>query len=130
MAGSSPLWDPYAAAGQAAFSDALNPLFPPPVLLLRALPAVPGFNLLVAAPFPLAALGMWLFLRRHVSEASAALGAIVFSASGPVVSTGGFPSFLIVSIVTALTLAVVARRHVPIATPFESSARADRSERR
>jgi len=92
MAGSWPLWDPYAAAGQAAFSDALNQLFLPPVLLLRALPAVPGFNLLVAAPFPLAAVGMWLFLRRHVSETSAALGAIVFAASGPVVSTGNFPN--------------------------------------
>jgi len=92
MAGSWPLWDPYAAAGQAAFSDALNQLFLPPVLLLRALPAVPGFNLMVAAPFPLAALGTWLFLRRHVSGASAALGAIVFSASGPVVSTGNFPN--------------------------------------
>src|SRR6266576_1105280 len=92
VAGSWPLWDPYAAAGQAAFSDALNQLFLPPVLLLRALPAVPGFNLLVAAPFPLAALGMWLFLRRHVSETSAAFGAIVFSASGPVVSTANFPN--------------------------------------
>jgi hypothetical protein len=59
---------------------------------LRALPAVPGFNLLVAAPFPLAAFGMWLFLRRHFSQTSAALGAIVFSASGPVVSTGNFPN--------------------------------------
>src|SRR6202035_704258 len=58
MAGSWPLWDPYAAAGQATFPDALNQLFLPPVLLLRALPAVPGFNLLVAAPFPVAALGM------------------------------------------------------------------------
>src|SRR6185436_6337922 len=92
MAGSWPLWDPYAAAGQAVFSDALNQLFLPPVLLLRTLPAVPGFNLLVAAPFPLAALGMWLFLRRHVSGLSSAFGAIVFSASGPVVSTGNFPN--------------------------------------
>jgi hypothetical protein len=92
VAGSWPLWDPYAAAGQAAFSDALNQLFLPPVLLLRMLPVIPGFNLLVAAPFPLAALGMWLFLRRHVSETSAAFGAIVFSASGPVVSTGNFPN--------------------------------------
>jgi hypothetical protein len=92
MAGSWPLWDPYAAAGQAVFSDALNQLFLPPVLLLRVLPAVPGFNLLVAAPFPLAALGMWLFLRHHFSQTSAALGAIVFSASGPVVSTGNFPN--------------------------------------
>jgi hypothetical protein len=92
MAGSWPLWDPYAAAGQAVFPDALNQLFLPPAALLRVLPAVPGFNLLVAAPFPLAALGMWLFLRRHVSGASAALGAIVLSAGGPVVSTGNFPN--------------------------------------
>jgi hypothetical protein len=35
---------------------------------------------------------MWLFLRRHVSAASAALGAIVFSASGPVVSSANFPN--------------------------------------
>jgi hypothetical protein len=92
MAGSWPLWDPYSAAGQAAFSDALNQLFLPVVLLLRTLPAVPGFNLLVAAPFPLAALGMWFFLRRRVCEPGAAFGAIVFSASGPVVSTANFPN--------------------------------------
>jgi membrane protein YfhO len=92
VSGSWPLWDPYAAAGQSASSDAMNQLFLPPVLLLRALPSVPGFNLLVAAPFPLAALGMWLLLRRHLSATSAALGAIVFSASGPVVSTGNFPN--------------------------------------
>src|SRR4029077_17440128 len=90
--GSWPLWDPYAAAGQAGFSDAPNQFFLPPVRLLRAPPAAPGFNLLGRAPFPLAALGMWLFLRRHFSQTSAALGAIVFSASGPVVSTGNFPN--------------------------------------
>ena len=92
IGGSWPLWDPYAAAGQAAFSDALNQWFLPPVLLLRALPEVAGFNLLVAAPFPLAALGMWLFLRRHGSAPGAAFGAIVFAAGGPVVSTANFPN--------------------------------------
>jgi hypothetical protein len=90
--GSWPLWDPYAAAGQPAFPDALNQLFLPPAILLRLLPAIPGFNLIVMLPFPLAALGTWLFLRRHVSEMSAALGAVVFAASGPVVSTGNFPN--------------------------------------
>src|SRR5262245_38631747 len=92
LAGSWPLWDPYLAAGQAAFPDALNQMFLPPVLLLRVLPPIPGFNLLVLIPFPLAALGTWLFLRRHVSEASAALGAIVFAASGPVISTASSPN--------------------------------------
>ena len=90
--GSWPLWDPYVAAGQAAFPDALNQLFLPPVILLRMLPAVPGFNLLVVLPFPLAALGTWLFLRRHVSDTSAALGAVIFAASGPVVAAGNFPN--------------------------------------
>lgn len=93
QAGRWPLWDPYASAGQAAFPDALNQLFLPPVLLLRVLfPAVLGFNLIVIAPFPLAALGMWFFLRRYVSPVSAALGGIVFSASGPVISTSDFPN--------------------------------------
>jgi hypothetical protein len=90
--GSWPLWDPYAAAGQAAFPDALNQLFLPPAILLRLLPAIPGFNLLVMLPFPLAAVGMWLFLRRHISDTSAALGAVVFTAGGPVVATGAFPT--------------------------------------
>ncbi len=92
LSGSWPLWDPYASAGQPVFPDALNQLFLLPVLILRLIPAVPGFNLIVAAPFPLAALGMWLFLRRYGSGASAALGAIVFAASGPVASTGNFPN--------------------------------------
>jgi hypothetical protein len=92
MSGAWPVWDPYAAAGQPAFPDALNQLFLPPVILLRTLPTIPAFNLLVMLPFPLAALGTWLFLRRHVSDTSAALGAVVFSASGPVVATGNFPN--------------------------------------
>jgi hypothetical protein len=92
LSGAFPLWDPYASAGQPFYTDALNQLFLPPVLLLRALPAVVGFNLIVALPFPLAALGAWLFLRRHFSASSAAVGAIAFAASGPVVSTGNFPN--------------------------------------
>jgi hypothetical protein len=93
LAGHWPLWDVYAAAGQATFPDALNQLFLPPVLALRVLlPAVLGFNLVVAAPFPLAALGSWFFLRRYFSATSAMLGGVVFAVSGPVVSTGNFPN--------------------------------------
>jgi hypothetical protein len=91
--GSFPVWDPYAAAGQAVFPDALNQLFLPPVLLLRLLlPAVVGFNLIVILPFPLAAWGTWLFLRRHMSGMAAAAGAVAFAVSGPVVSTANFPN--------------------------------------
>jgi hypothetical protein len=93
LAGTWPWWDPYAAAGQATFPDALNQLFLPPVLLFRVLfPAVVGFNLIVVAPFPLAALGAWLFLRRYFSPASATLGAVVFAGSGAVISTSNFPN--------------------------------------
>jgi hypothetical protein len=93
LAGKWPWWDPYAAAGQATFPDALNQFFLPPVLLFRVLfPAVVGFNLIVVAPFPLAALGAWLFLRRYFSPASAMLGAVVFAGSGAVISTSNFPN--------------------------------------
>jgi hypothetical protein len=93
LAGKWPWWDPSAAAGQATFPDALNQLFLPPVVLLRVLfPAVVGFNLIVVAPFPLAALGAWLFLRRYFSPASATLGAVVFAGSGAVISTSNFPN--------------------------------------
>lgn len=91
--GRLPLWDPYSAGGQAVFPDALNQLFLPPVALLRLLmPAALGFNLIVALPLPLAALGAWLFARRHVAAQSAALGAIAFAASGSVLSTANFPN--------------------------------------
>jgi hypothetical protein len=93
LAGIWPWWDPYAAAGQSTFPDALNQFFLPPVLLFRVLfPPVVGFNLIVVAPFPLAALGAWLFLRRYFSAASATLGAVVFAGSGAVISTSNFPN--------------------------------------
>ena len=75
-----PWWDPYAAGGQPVYPDALNQLFFLPVVLFRvALPAIVGFNLMVVTPFPLAALGAWLFLRRRFSPLSAAIGAAVFA---------------------------------------------------
>ena len=91
--GDWPWWDPYAAAGQSAVADALNHFFLLPVTLVRlALPAVAGFNFWVAAPFPVAAVGAWLWLRRHGSPAGAVVGAAIFALSGPVVSTGDFPN--------------------------------------
>ncbi|HEY7290910.1 MAG TPA: hypothetical protein VH583_13820 [Vicinamibacterales bacterium] len=93
LSGHWPLWDPYAAAGQPVSGDALNQLFLPPVVLLRTLlPAVPGFNLIVALPFPLAAFGAWLFLRGRFSAAASTFGAIAFVASGAVASTANFPN--------------------------------------
>ena len=91
--GESPFWDPYVGAGQAAAADALHQMFLVPVVLLRMVGSeVTGFNLWVALPFPLAALGAWLFLRRRFSPMSAAIGALAFALSGPIVSTGNFPN--------------------------------------
>jgi hypothetical protein len=91
--GSFPFWDPYPAHGQGAASDALYQLFHLPSLPIRLLlPEVPAYNLWVALPVPLSAAGMYLFLRRQVGAPAAALGAIAFGVSGPVVSSTNFPN--------------------------------------
>src|SRR5216684_2502253 len=93
LSGTFPLWDPYVGAGQSAVADALHQLFLLPALAVRLIGSeVIGFNLWVATPFPLAALGAWLFFRRRFPADASALGAIAFSLSGPIVSTGNFPN--------------------------------------
>src|SRR5262245_51663276 len=91
--GSFPLWDPYPANGQATVNDALYQLFHLPSLVIRLLlPDPVAFNVWVAAPIPIAAFGMYLFLRRQVRPLSASFGAIAFALSGPIVSTTNFPN--------------------------------------
>src|SRR5262249_53258953 len=91
--GAFPLWDPYPANGQAAVNDALYQLFHLPTLLIRlVLPDPVAFNIWVAAPIPIAAFGMYLFLRRHLGQAASAFGAIAYAVSGPIVSTTNFPN--------------------------------------
>ena len=93
LSGEFPLWDPYVAGGQSAAANALRQMFFPPAVALRLLGNEAfGFNIYVAAPFPVAALGAWLFFRRRYSEAASALGAVAFAASGPIVSTSNFPN--------------------------------------
>jgi hypothetical protein len=93
LSGSFPLWDPYMGAGQSAVADALHQMFLLPALAVRLIGSdVVGFNLWVATPFPLAALGAWLFFHRRFPADASALGAIAFSLSGPIVSTGNFPN--------------------------------------
>ena len=93
LAGEWPLWDPYVGGGQAAYSDALNQIFLLPAVLVRLLGGeVRGFNLWVAVPFPLAALGAFAFLGRRFSLSASALGALAFALCGPVVSSGNFPN--------------------------------------
>jgi len=93
LAGEFPLWDPYVGGGQAAVADGLHQMFHLPAAIVRLLGNdVLGFNLWIAVPFPLAALGMWLFLSRRFSAAAAPLGAVAFALCGPVYSTSNFPN--------------------------------------
>ncbi len=88
-----PWWDPFPASGQSAAGDALYQLFLPPTLALRLLlPQILAWNLWVALPVPIACLGAWLFLRRHVRDVPASIGALTFALSGPIVSTTNFPN--------------------------------------
>ena len=94
FSGSFPLWDPYTANGQPAVNDALYQLFHLPSLAVRLLlPETIAYNLWVALPIPLCALGMYLYLRRQLSAPASAFGGIVFAVGGPIVSTTNFPNF-------------------------------------
>jgi hypothetical protein len=93
LSGSWPLWDPHVGAGQAAYADALHQMFLLPAVLVRLVGGeVLGFNLWIVTPFPIAAVGAWLFFARRLSGAAAALGAIAFAVCGPVASSGDFPN--------------------------------------
>jgi prepilin-type N-terminal cleavage/methylation domain-containing protein len=93
FSGQAPWWDPHVAAGQSAIADALNQLMMPLTVAIRLLPSdVVSFNLWVALPLPIAAIGMFLFLARRAPAAAAALGACVFALSGPMVSTLNTPN--------------------------------------
>jgi hypothetical protein len=93
FSGTFPLWDPYPAHGQPAAPDALYQLFHLPSLPIRLLlPDVVAYNLWIALPIPLAAAGMYLFLRRRLGAPASAFGAAAFAVSGPIVSTTNFPN--------------------------------------
>src|SRR4030095_12004702 len=80
FSGSFPLWDPYTANGQPAVHDALYQLFHLPSLAVRLLlPETLAYNLWVALPIPLSALGMYVYLRRYVSAPASAFGGVVFA---------------------------------------------------
>jgi len=105
-AGQAPWWDPYVAGGQSAIADALNQIVMPIALAIRLLPSdVVSFNLWVVMPLPIAAIGMYVFLRRRFADAgpasepvltsanaAAAFGACVFALSGPIVSMINLPN--------------------------------------
>ena len=94
LGGEAPWWDPHVAAGQSAIADALNQLLMPVTLAIRLLPSdVVSFNLWVALPLPLAAVGMFVFLRRRdLPPSAAAIGAAIFTLAGPTVSMLNTPN--------------------------------------
>src|SRR6266568_922496 len=93
FSGQSPWWDPFVAAGQSAIADALNQLLMPVTLAVRLLPSdVVSFNLWIALPLPVAALGTFALLRGRLPDAAAALGACAFALSGPIVSMLNLPN--------------------------------------
>jgi hypothetical protein len=88
FAGHLPLWNPDAGAGYADVADPSFQLFFLPTLFVRfLLPEALGFNFMVAFPFVAAVVGTYLFFKRHTGMVAAALGAIIFSVSGPLLSS-------------------------------------------
>ena len=91
--GNLPLWAPEPGLGYATIADPnLQLLFPLTIAARILLPDVIGFNLMVALPVPLAALGAFCFLRRRFTAPAAAAGALVFALSGPFLSTVSAPN--------------------------------------
>jgi hypothetical protein len=87
------VWDPNPALGYPMAPEAALQFFFVPTLPLRVLlPDVVAFNVWVALPFPLGALGLYVFLRRHASPGAAALGGLAFALAGPVLSTSTTPN--------------------------------------
>jgi hypothetical protein len=88
FAGHLPIWNPDSGTGYANICDPSLQLFFLPTMPFRLLlPESIGFNLMVAFPIVFAAIGTLIFLKRHVSLPSAVLGSIVFSISGPLLSS-------------------------------------------
>ncbi len=114
-AGHWPWWDPFVGAGQPGIADSLNHVFLLPMTAVRLVASdVVGFNLWVALPLPLAALGTYLLLRADASRAGALLGASLFALSGPIASSPNFPNL---SWTAALMPWVLWRTRVAAARP-------------
>lgn len=124
QAGASGLWDPYVAFGQSAVADPTRHVFFPPAWLCRLLlPEVPGFNLFVALPVFMGALGAFMWLRRYVGEVAASLGSVVFALSGGVLSSANSPGIawsvaFIPWTLLASEAACSTTRSTPIALPL------------
>ena len=85
--GEIPLWNPLTYMGTPFLANLQSGvLYPPSVLLL--LPSPIGSDLFLFAHYVIALTGMWMWLRGHcLSPASSAVGSLVFTLSGYLVST-------------------------------------------
>jgi hypothetical protein len=85
--GEIPLWNPLTYMGTPFLANLQSGvLYPPSVLLL--LPPPLGSDLFIFAHYVIALTGMWMWLRgRCLSPASSAVGSLVFTLSGYLVST-------------------------------------------
>jgi hypothetical protein len=87
LAGSFPGWYPFDAMGQPFAGMTISGAFHPSNLLFLVFEPTTALKLNVLACFPLAFIGVWLFLKqRGLAQASAVSGALVFSVSGYMLS--------------------------------------------
>jgi hypothetical protein len=87
LAGEPPIWDAGFGLGYPVLADPNpQPLMPVTLVLRLALPEAIGFGLWVALAPSVAGLGAYLFGRRYYGRSAAALGALVFALSGPMLS--------------------------------------------
>lgn len=89
QAGEWPMWNPAPSLGKPFLPEWQTGLLYPPSLLLAVPPFSRGFNLFLVFHYAWTAIGAFLLLRAlQVSRIAAALGALVWSLGGPLVSLG------------------------------------------
>ena len=89
QAGSWPMWNPLAVLGKPFLAEWQTGLFYPPSLLLLVPPFTRGFNLFFVFHYAWTALGAFVLLRAlGIQRPAAALGALVWTLGGPLVSLG------------------------------------------
>lgn len=92
QSGNLPYWQPDFGLGYPLMADAsTQPWMPVTVFLRLALPDALGFNLWIALAPSVGALGTYRFARRIASPQAAAVAALAFSLSGPVLALGNLP---------------------------------------
>ena len=90
--GHLPFWNPYSFCGTPFLANMQSAVFYPLKVIFYLLPVFPAWKIFLVVHFWLSALGMYLFLRRKVSEWASVSGAIVWVFSGYTVARTEFLS--------------------------------------